>query len=208
MMLYPYGVYQIRNTITNVVYIGSTAIMGFDKRWNAHQRELDSQLHHCRYLQHAWNKYDADVFMFDVLLYCDPESCLMYEQLVLDYHKSKYNMCQTAGSTLGFKHSSETKMKLSQMRKGQPKSKLHKQKISCAHLGKRFSENHKQKLSQSHLGIQAGEKHPQSKLAIQDIKEIRCMLSQGILQKEIADRFEIDQTTVSNIKVGKTWKDQ
>ncbi len=38
------------------------------------------------------------------------------------------------------------------------------------------------------------------------VKEIRRMLDEEILQRDIALRFDIDQTTVSNIKVGKTWR--
>lgn len=42
-------------------------------------------------------------------------------------------------------------------------------------------------------------------LSREDVFEIRSLLEAGVTQKEIGQRFGIAQTTVSNIKVGKTF---
>jgi len=52
-----------------------------------------------------------------------------------------------------------------------------------------------------------GERHPRSILTKKNIIEISNDLDERILtQKEIAEKFRVDQTTISNIKTGKTWK--
>jgi len=54
-----------------------------------------------------------------------------------------------------FKHSEETKQKISEMKKGKkraPFSEEWKRKMSEAHKGKRFSEEHKKKLSEALIG--------------------------------------------------------
>lgn len=49
-----------------------------------------------------------------------------------------------------------------------------------------------------------GSKNSQSKLSEKDVLEIKLLLGK-ISQKEIAIKFNIDQSTVSNIKTGKLW---
>ena len=113
------GVYQIRNRQNNKCYVGSTAANGgFDERWKDHRKLLRGNRHHSRKLQNAWNKHNESSFVFEVLLYCDPENCLMYEQIALDHYKPEYNICKIATSALGVKRSDETKGKLRKLNIG------------------------------------------------------------------------------------------
>ena len=48
----------------------------------------------------------------DILEYCNKESLINKEQYYMDILKPQYNICKTAGSTLGFKHSLNTLLKL------------------------------------------------------------------------------------------------
>jgi hypothetical protein len=50
-----------------------------------------------------------------------------------------------------------------------------------------------------------GQAHYNSKLTEEDVHEIRQMLRLGRRQKDIAKQFQIDQSTVANIKSGKSW---
>ncbi len=52
-----------------------------------------------------------------------------------------------------------------------------------------------------------GETSPNSKLKARDILTIRKMLNEGIYQKDIAKKFGVYQTCISQIKLGKLWKD-
>lgn len=51
-----------------------------------------------------------------------------------------------------------------------------------------------------------GSRNIKSKLSEVDIPNIRNMLSSGLLQKEIAKKFNVCQVTISEIKLGHTWK--
>jgi hypothetical protein len=58
------------------------------------------------------------------------------------------------------------------------------------------------------LGLQVpkrGEKSNLAKLTSDKVLEIRKMVEDGWYQKRIAERFRIDQSTVSNIITGKSW---
>src|SRR5690606_28792905 len=118
------GIYQIRNMIDNKRYVGSAA-RSILNRWSNHKALLSQNRHYSRHLQNAWNKYGEENFIFEVLLYCDPEYCLMYEQIALDHYQPAYNTCKVAGSQLGTirkrgqqnpwygkKHRQDTKIKM------------------------------------------------------------------------------------------------
>jgi group I intron endonuclease len=60
------GIYQIRCTINNIVYIGSTNV-SFQKRWNKHKSSLKSNKHDNVYLQKIWNDVGEDNFIFEIL---------------------------------------------------------------------------------------------------------------------------------------------
>lgn len=94
------GIYQIRNTMDGKRYVGSAA-RSIVSRWSNHKTRLSQGNHYAKYLQNAWSKYGSDAFVFEVLLYCDPKDCLMYEQIALDHYKPEYNTCKIAGSRFG-----------------------------------------------------------------------------------------------------------
>lgn len=58
-------------------------------------------------------KYGYSSFSLEILEYCEPKKCIEREQYYLDLLKSEYNTLKNAGSLLGFKHSEETKFKIS-----------------------------------------------------------------------------------------------
>ncbi len=59
------GVYQIRNTINDRIYIGSS----FDiaARWREHKYDLRMNKHRNQHLQNAYNKYGKEAFVYEVL---------------------------------------------------------------------------------------------------------------------------------------------
>ncbi len=105
------GVYRIRHLASSKCYIGSAA-QAFSYRWSAHRSKLRKNKHHCPPLQNAWNKYGADAFVFEIMLYCDPENCLMYEQIALDFYKPAYNVNPNAVSSIGRRCKDSTKKKI------------------------------------------------------------------------------------------------
>lgn len=134
------GIYKIINNVNGDYYIGSTANkLGFKERWKVHRRDLRNNNHCNDYLQKAWNKYGEEAFEFKIVEICEKDECIKLEQKYLDNEKPKYNLCKTAGNTLGRKHSKETRVKISQNReysepwnKGLTMSETSKQKMSIA----------------------------------------------------------------------------
>jgi group I intron endonuclease len=82
-------------------------------------------------------KYDHSGFKLEILEYCEPGNCIEREQYYLDLLNPEYNILKTAGSCLGltFKHSPETKKRMSEAKKGNNHSEETKQKISDAMKG-------------------------------------------------------------------------
>lgn len=110
------GIYKIRNTINDHFYIGSA--VNFKNRWLKHKQMLLCNMHHCNYLQNAWNKYGKDSFIFEILEEVLNKSNLINrEQYYFDLLKPEYNICKIAGNTLGLRftvtHSAEHRRKLS-----------------------------------------------------------------------------------------------
>ena len=87
------GVYKIENLVNGDMYVGSTSRL--DKRFDEHKANLIRHKHPSIFLQHAWNEYDEDNFIFKILLYCDKDDTTLYEQLVMDKLHPKYNFTKT-----------------------------------------------------------------------------------------------------------------
>ncbi len=151
------GVYQITNKINGNKYIGSS--INIWKRWGSHLAELRKNVHTGVHLQNAWNKYGEDNFEFGILIFCDAENTLLYEQLCLDKLKPEYNIATNAfAPARGVKRSDETKAKLREShlgktsRLGVKASDETKAKMREVQLGKKHSEESKEKMSNILLG--------------------------------------------------------
>jgi group I intron endonuclease len=156
------GIYQIMNIIDNKKYIGSATSL-YSRRIR-HFYDLENNIHGNRYLQRAYNKYGKKSFKFKILLFCDKQNLIFYEQRAINAFKREelYNICLVAGSSLGIKHSEETKRKKSETQSkenhpmwGKHHSEESKRKISLSHIGKtpwnknkHHSEETKEKIRQ------------------------------------------------------------
>lgn len=137
-----FGIYAIKNKINNKIYIGQTS-QPFIKRYWHHKWKLQNNQHDNYILQDDWNKYNEDDFIFYVIRITEDKSIL--DDLEIYYIKEYrvisflYNMLQGGGgrrgyhmsektkrligeanriNMLGRKHTSETKIKMSKIRKG------------------------------------------------------------------------------------------
>lgn len=112
------GIYKFTNTVNNKFYIGSA--QNLRRRFFKHTNLLNKNSHHSLHFQNAWNKYGEDVFIYEVIEYCDEKDLLLREQYYLDtllfaqdYINSKnsnflelgYNVNPCATSRLGSKQS-------------------------------------------------------------------------------------------------------
>ena len=165
------GIYIIKNLINNKIYIGSA--VNIKKRFCEHIWALNKDSHCNIYLQRSWNKYGEENFIFKKYLICSKAKLIFNEQLVIDAFTVRYgweniyNISPTAGSSLGRKHSEETKKKIGEKSKGRWTGKKHteetKKKIKYGNIGKNKGKKHskeaKIKMSKSRKGKKFSSEH-------------------------------------------------
>jgi group I intron endonuclease len=133
-------------------------------------------------LQRAINKYNLQNFIFVIFEYCETEELISREQFYLDALKPEYNILKVAGSSLGYVHTKESKVKIGETHKGKTGvnspnfgkiiSAETKAKMSVAKIGKNhpmFDKTHSVKTKMS-LAL-SGENHPMyNKIILKKIK--------------------------------------
>ena len=111
---------------------------------------------------------------------------------------------------LGKKHKEESRRLISEKACGRKLSREIKKKFSNSKIGK-FNPMYKNIIYfdiNTKLPVkQIGEKNPSSKLSEKDVINIWFdILNKKLTQTEIAKKFNIEKTTVYNIKTGRKWK--
>jgi group I intron endonuclease len=86
-------------------------------------------------------KYGYSNFKLEILEYCDQELLICREQYYLDLLKPKYNICKTAGSTLGKLHSESTKEKISMAKTGIKHDISFSKNLSKARRGRKLKKS-------------------------------------------------------------------
>lgn len=165
------GIYQIRNTVNDKIYIGSTN--SFKERWNNHIKLLRKNRHDNDHLQNAWNLYGEENFKFEILEEFTNKSFLLkLEQYYIDNLEPDYNICKLCvNSQLGIKRSQETKNRLSYINKGE----------SNPNYGLRRSEETKEKQSIA----QSGKNHwNYGKHIPEEVKKKISLATKGNLKSE------------------------
>lgn len=145
------GVYCIRNKANGKVYVGSAAL-SLKMRLYEHRRCLVAGKSHNKYLQKSWDKYGADAFEFLILERCPVSECVGREQYWMDQYRATerdfgYNLSPVAGSQLGFRHTEETKAKVSAANKA--RSQESRERHAALLRGRKDSEETKAKKSAS-----------------------------------------------------------
>lgn len=173
------GIYCILNKVDGKRYIGQS--IDIDTRKNHHFGDLRRGEHKNSYLQHSFNKYGENSFVFSILEYCSSKDELNErEKYWISFYdttnRSKGYNLTTGGDAnteftierrmnisnslkgnkhpmYGKHHSKETRKKMSKSRKGERNGMY----------GKHHSKETKQKISKAHKGKNNGlfgENHP------------------------------------------------
>ena len=179
------GIYQIKNTTNNKVYVGSST--NIDARWKAHKLLLRKLKHHSPKLQNSVNKHGIENFIFEVIEECSKELLIEREQYWIDklnsYHIG-FNVSPNAKNSLGrvmseetkekirkkaignkrrlgVKHSDKTKLKISEKGKNKIITEDVKNRISLTLKGRIISEETREKIRRAVKGNQnwLGRKH-------------------------------------------------
>jgi len=120
------GVYKILNLLDGKIYVGSSTRTIKRRLWE-HLYRLRLNKHTSPHLQNAFNKYGESNFKFEIVEFCNSEDCLIREQYYKDLWKSYddnfgYDICKTAGNTLGVTWGADRRKKLEVYLANKPES--------------------------------------------------------------------------------------
>ncbi len=134
------GIYGIRSiSHPERVYIGSA--VNIAKRWDTHVRRLQKGNHDNARLSAHYDKHSISDLIFEIIIQCDRENLIKAEQAYINLYKPWFNICPTAGSQLGFRHSAESKQKMAKRMLGNTYA-----------LGLRHSAETKKQMSEKRQG--------------------------------------------------------
>ncbi len=226
-------IYKLINAANNKIYIGQTWET-LEERWD-HGWGYKS----CRYLRSAIEKYGKDSFHYELLTVAHTQEIADYWEIYFIEknnsrdHSIGYNL-RGGGSRGTFRHTADTKKKISEAKTGAILSEEHKQKISAKLMGSlnhnfgkpktagtlakqsasMSGENHpfygksRPKSTRDKIAkAQSGEKSSKAKLTKDNVIEIIRLLKLGYSQRQVAKMFQVTQATIGNVHTGKSWKD-
>lgn len=206
------GIYAIEDA-RGFLYYGSA--VNFKRRWYEHRRALNAGNHKNKKLQNAWNKYGPAFFTFyPVETIKDKTKLIEHEQrwinLLISTEEWYYNVCHTAGSTLGRKRAITEKT-----RKGSKLSEEAKDRISKANkgrrtwLGRKHTEESKRKNALAKLGkTQSAETRVKRAIAMSGGKKYSFIDSAGNVYSDILNLTEfaklhnLDQSNLRRVAIG------
>lgn len=202
------GVYMILDTVSGRRYIGSAV-----RLWNRRRQHFQSLArgdHHSRFMQKTWNKR-PEALEFSIVLYCDKDNLLMYEQLLLDAYKPEFNTAPVAGSQLGLKMSDEARAKMRKARR----------KDFSPMTGKKHTDETKAKISKTKSGVPAKAEHVAKrmaaikalpippgprKLSFNEVREIRDLCKHKVMtQIKIGLAYGVSNSVVCEINSRKSY---
>lgn len=206
------GIYMLTNKLTNDIYIGQSANISKRFRYYFNLNYIKSK--DSFIISRALMKYGYSNFSVTILEYCDKYNLNMREQYYFNNLNPQYNILKIAGSSRGFKHSEETKTKISKSlkeiyineksalfgRTHREETKilmsLKKTKDNNPLFGKRHSNDTIELIRQKALGKIHSE---ETKLKMSAIRGIPV----NIYEKCSLDRFKLIGSFVSARRAGK-----
>ena len=135
--------------------------------------------------------------------------------VISEYDSFRYGYNSTLGGEghLGYKHTVETKAKMSRSRKSKkptPKQYVHILNMTKSKVGKSRPDEIKKKISKSKKGISvpnlSGEKNPRAKLTWNDVDEIRRKyIPKKYTAKVLASEYGVSIGTIKRVIYNKSW---
>jgi group I intron endonuclease len=145
------GIYEIRNTVNNKFYIGSSS--NIRRRFSDHRSCLYRGIHNNNHLQQSWCKYGEPAFEFKLLFIVDKDNLCLFEQRTIDILKPQYNKSMYVEKfALGMKKSPEEREKIRQRHLGKHTSENQKLAVAKANASRVWSEESKSKITESLTG--------------------------------------------------------
>ena len=196
------------------IYIGRT-IMKLSKRRNTHYSQAynkNSTLYNTAFYR-AIRKYGKDNISWEVIYKNIPESYLGHMEIITielyNTYSNGYNSTKGGEGIIGYRHSDETKAKISKRSKEYwaKEGRIALSGKNSTNYGKSFSREHRAKMSIAHMGISSGENNPSAKLTLFDVKEIKeKYIPYEYPASKLAKEYSISKSAIYSIINNKTWK--
>ena len=137
-------IYKIANKENGMIYIGQT-IQTLEDRWRQHRKKSST----CLYLKRAFEKYDIDNFIFEMICCChDTDLDKLEIQYMAEFNSivpNGYNLREGGNSG---RHNEETKKKISDALKGRTDIIRNHNHFKVGEM--HHTENAKRKMSIAH----------------------------------------------------------
>lgn len=143
------GIYEIKNTINNKVYIGLSS--NIRNRFNYHRYALRNSVHTNRFLQGDWDIYGEKNFMFNIIEQCSEDYLSEKEVKFIAMYRATdrkygYNILQGGGFP---DMTEEIKQRISESHKGKIVPIETVEKFSTSQIGKVMSVESRSKMSET-----------------------------------------------------------
>jgi group I intron endonuclease len=211
-------IYKITNQINEKEYVGCT-IYSLRKRFEEHAwrcLKSDSNTKFCNSIR----KYGVKNFNIELIEECDIS--LIYERekhYINEFKTYEYGLNSTIGGEgcLGYKHSKEIRMKISELIKN---GRSHKGKTYKEIYGDRFNEEkvrRRESVKKSWVDLTEDDrknrlkktqeaKQKNSKYGVELVKEIKNKIKEGLTSKQFTELYpDIRKNFYYELKNGKRW---
>lgn len=200
------GIYFIQSIIDDRLYIGSSKNIG--KRLKHHFNALNKNKHANTHLQNYFNKHGVSNLKCGVFTKCNENNLIETEQAFIDKYNIShilFNISKIAGKV---EMNEEVRNKIRIKSLGKIISEEQREEARQNNLGKKHTTDSKILMSKRMRDIRATSKnYPKKsnnrKLSDEQVNEIRRLLNNKEKGYIIAKKFNVDATTISNIKNNK-----
>jgi group I intron endonuclease len=205
------GIYFIKSTIDDRLYIGSSKNIG--KRLKHHFNALNRNKHANTHLQNYYNKYGISSLKCGIFTECSEDTLIEIEQVFIDKHNTNYRLFNISKIAGKVDMNAEVREKIRSKSLGKIITKEQREKARQNSLGKRHSDKTKELLRQKAIVARRssinynfkGEKNNQSKLKDCQVVEILELLKQKIKGVTIAKKYNVSIYCISLIKRNKSY---
>ena len=214
------GIYQIRNTINNKVYIGQTKER-FERRYWLHNFLLKNNKHDNVNLQNEYNDQNGEGFSFEVVeAITEPKEKLI--NIDLDYDEKYYiKMAREKGLCYNISDGGKGALGVPMT---EANRKFHAEHNRILNTGKKASEETKRKMSEARKGIPLDKnlvkkmreskekkylqniKTNMNKITAQEAKEIKIALMNNISYDDLSAMYGVSKSNINAIRSNRSWR--
>lgn len=182
-------IYKVTNLINGKTYIGLTT-KSLEQRKSEHIYKAFNQNGN-PVIHRALRKYGENSFTWEVIDTAETQEELSEKEIYwIKFHESfganGYNLTHGGEGSLGYKHTPESRAKMSISQKGRTHSDETKRKMGLT---------------------RKGSKHPLATITESDVLEIKEMIKDGMRLIDISNELNINKGIIGRIKIGETWRD-